>query len=104
MSDLTADCPLQCLASVLPRVIYAALETGLGNPAATVGDVVALCEQGKLTELPNISYGRLGRIRFYLLVLGLLEPEYGESRWPNRRDQIVVVHGEGCLGGEGDPG
>ena len=32
---------------------------------------------------------------------GCSEPEHGESRWPNRRDQIVVVHGEGCLGGVG---
>jgi hypothetical protein len=93
---ITRACPLACLASVLSRVTYEALVAGIDAAPATVGDVVALCEQGKLTELPEIGSGRRGEIRRCLVALELVEPEGGEAIWLIRRELYVVEHGVGC--------
>jgi hypothetical protein len=72
MDAIRRDCPIECLAPLLPRQTMAALTAGMGSPA-TVGQVVELYEQRKLMEIYGISTGRLGEIRRSLVKAGLIE-------------------------------
>jgi hypothetical protein len=62
---ITADCPADCLAPVLPSRILGRLARAEGRhggeavascgPPATVGDVVRLCRQGRLGEIGGLG-------------------------------------------------
>jgi hypothetical protein len=83
---------------VLGRLTFAALVEGLvgmkSEPGgATVGDVIELYEQGRLTEIYNISSGRAGEIRSCLVRAGLIDPE---SRPEGERDVVQRGHHVGC--------
>jgi len=67
MYAVMRTCPIQCLAPFLSRPTYSALEAGIPNESATVGQVVELYEQGRLVDIYNISGGRMGEIRRCLI-------------------------------------
>lgn len=83
MYVVTRDCPIQCLAPLLSRMTLAALVVGLPAPPATVGQLIEMYEQGRLTDVYNISSGRVGEIRSCLIQAKLVDPD---SRHGSKRD------------------
>jgi hypothetical protein len=70
------SCPIECLEPLLNRLTFAALAEELKHSpgTATVGAVIELYEQNRLTDIYNISTGRAGEIRSSLIRVGLIDP------------------------------
>lgn len=73
MSVVKLSCPIECLAPLLNRCTFAALAAGMSDSPATVGRVIELYEQGRLTKIYNISSGRVGEIRSSLIQAKLID-------------------------------
>jgi len=74
--------PIECMAPLLSRFTFAALSAGMSGSQAMVERMIELYEKGTLTEIRNISSGRVGDIRSGLIQAKLIDPN---SKYGNRR-------------------
>jgi hypothetical protein len=69
-----ASCPVDCLEIALPGAAFNALARGEGarsGPPRTVGDVIALCEQKRLSEIRGLGPRLIAQIEEGLAAAGL---------------------------------
>ena len=67
-------CPLGCLSPLLSARTFEPLRRGYGvlsGPPATVGDVITLCRQRRLTDIRGLGPRRAGQIEAALILAGL---------------------------------
>lgn len=89
---VTADCPVDCLAPLLPSRVLGRLAradgrhgepvASCGTPA-TVGDVVRLYRQDRLREIGGLGPLSIREIRLVLASRGLLAAEDGDAVTPD---------------------
>jgi hypothetical protein len=89
---ITADCPVDCLAPLLPSRVLRRLARAEGRhgepvascgPLTTVGDVVRLYRQGRLSEIAGLGARSITKIGGGLVVAGLLL-DSSTARWQPR--------------------
>ena len=68
-------CPIDCLQTVLSKATFNTLaraEGALSDPSATVGQVIALLRQNRLSQAAGLEPRRLGEIQAGLSLAGLV--------------------------------
>jgi len=97
MYVITRSCPIECMAPLLNRFTFAALAAGMSGSPATVRQAIERYEQGTLTNIYNISSGRVGEIRSSLIEAKLIDPDskYGSKR-ASERDTVPYGHHVTC--------
>jgi len=98
---VTADCPVDCLAPLLPSRVLHRLARAEGRhgepmascgPPATVGDVVRLYRQGRLGEIAGLGARSITEIEAGLAFAGLLlDGSAPARRQPHARGTTAPV-------------
>ena len=73
--QITPDCPIDCLGTVLSRAAFNLLARAYDapfDPPSTVGDVIALHQQHRLGEIGGLGPRRIGEIEASLTYAGLV--------------------------------
>jgi hypothetical protein len=73
--SVTADCPVRCLRAVVSAHAFEPLRLAClswSDTPRTVGDVMRLHQQGRLSEIRNLGPRRIGEIEICLILAGLL--------------------------------
>jgi hypothetical protein len=72
--EITADCPVACLLSVMSRKAWIPLTRAQGHhllePPVTVGDVLEMYAQHQLGSIWNLGRRRIGEIEMALIRVG----------------------------------
>ena len=79
-----AECPVQCLRGVLSGSAFIPLSRAYMasfEPPRTVGEVVRLHQQGKLSEIRGLGPRRIGEIELCLILAGLVTGQPSRRRY-----------------------
>jgi hypothetical protein len=71
--QITKDCPVTCLLTVMSRAAWIPLSRGrscLSEPPQTVGDVLGLYRDDRLGDIWNLGPRRVGEIEAALVLAG----------------------------------
>jgi hypothetical protein len=113
---VTADCPVECLAPLLPSRVVGRLARADGRRGeavascgapTTVGDVVRLYRQGRLREIGGLGPWSIREIGLVLVSRGLVAAEDGDAITPDCpveclrsviSDRVLnrLARGDGC--------
>jgi hypothetical protein len=74
LHSFTRECPVECLRTVLSSAAFNTLaraESAPFDPPATVGDVITLYRQKRLSQIIGLGPRRIGEIEVSLILAGL---------------------------------